>query len=68
VAKSDAETAVRFGPLRRVLDAAAGARLCFGEPVTAGDRTVGGRGYGHGDVAVQRDARRPAGLLHRGGR
>jgi uncharacterized spore protein YtfJ len=55
VAKSDAEKAVRFGPLRRVLDAASGASLCFGEPVGSGDRTVvpvarvrGAGGFGSG--------------------
>ena len=48
--------AVKVGPLRRVLDKATGARLCFGEPVVHGDRTVvpvarvrgtGGWGFGH---------------------
>ena len=45
----------RTGGLRGVLDAVTGARLCFGEPVTAGRRTVipvarvraiGGGGWG----------------------
>lgn len=57
MAKSGAAKAVRFGPLRRVLDAASGAGLCFGEPVSSGGRTVipvarmrttGGWGYGSG--------------------
>ena len=55
MAKSDARKAVKVGPLRRVLDAATGAKLCFGEPVVNGDRTVipvarvrgtGGWGFG----------------------
>lgn len=57
MAKGDARKAVKAGPLRRVLDAATGAKLCFGEPVTHGDRTVipvarvqgaGGYGFGRG--------------------
>ena len=45
-------------PIRRVLDAVAGARLCYGEPVVAGDRavipvarlsTAGGYGFGSGN-------------------
>jgi len=48
------------GELRRVLDRASGARLCYGEPVVAGDRTVipvsrvraaGSWGYGRGSEA-----------------
>jgi uncharacterized spore protein YtfJ len=44
-------------PLRRLVDAVAGARLCYGEPVQAGGRTVipvsrikvaGGYGFGRG--------------------
>ena len=49
-------------PIRRVLDAVAGARLCYGEPVVAGDRTVipvarlsatGGYGFGSGANDVE---------------
>ena len=45
------------GPLQRLIDAATGAKLCFGEPVVSGDRTVipvarvqgaGGYGFGRG--------------------
>ena len=48
----------RTGGLRGVLDGLLGARLCYGEPVVAGDRAVipvarvrvaGGGGYGSGD-------------------
>ena len=48
----------RAGGLRGLLDGLVGARLCYGEPVTARDRTVipvakvrlaGGGGYGEGD-------------------
>jgi uncharacterized spore protein YtfJ len=48
----------RAGGLRGVLDTLAGARLCYGEPVVAGTRTVipvarmraaGGGGWGSGD-------------------
>ncbi len=47
----------RVGGLRGLLDRLAGARLCYGEPVTAGERTVvpvarvrvsGGYGWGSG--------------------
>ena len=47
----------RVGGLRGLLDGLVGARLCYGEPVIAGDRTVipvarvrvaGGGGYGTG--------------------
>ncbi|HEV3002437.1 MAG TPA: spore germination protein GerW family protein [Solirubrobacteraceae bacterium] len=47
----------RVGGLRRLLDRLAGARLCYGEPVVARDRTVipvarvrlsGGGGWGSG--------------------
>lgn len=47
--------------LRRILDGLAGARLCFGEPVRAGDVTVipvarvraaGGAGFGRGDAGA----------------
>ena len=56
MSKGEARKAVKLGPLRRVLDSATGARLCFGEPVVHGDRTViavarvrgtGGWGFGH---------------------
>ncbi len=45
------------GPVRRLIDAATGAKLCYGEPVRAGERVVvpvarvgavGGWGYGRG--------------------
>jgi uncharacterized spore protein YtfJ len=45
------------GPVRRLVDAATGAKLCYGEPVRAGERlvvpvarvsAVGGWGYGRG--------------------
>ena len=48
----------RSGGLRGVLDALSGAHLCYGEPITAGQRTVipiariraiGGGGWGDGD-------------------
>jgi uncharacterized spore protein YtfJ len=48
----------RIGGLRGLLDRISGARLCFGEPVTSGGRTVipvarvrtaGGWGWGSGD-------------------
>jgi hypothetical protein len=48
----------RVGGLRGLFDGLVGARLCYGEPVTARDRTVipiarvrlaGGGGYGGGD-------------------
>lgn len=48
----------RVGGLRGLLDGLVGARLCYGEPVTTGERTVipvarvrvaGGGGYGTGD-------------------
>jgi uncharacterized spore protein YtfJ len=48
----------RVGGLRGLLDRISGARLCFGEPVTSGGRTVipvarvrtaGGWGWGSGD-------------------
>ena len=61
MAKAAAKNAVKIGPLRRVLDAATGAKLSFGDPVVHGDRTVipvarvrgiGGWGWGHdGDGA-----------------
>ena len=47
----------RGGPLRRMLDAATGARMTYGEPVRVGERTVipvarlrisGGGGFGEG--------------------
>lgn len=47
----------RLGGLRKLLDRLAGAKLCYGEPVAAGDRTVipvarvrlsGGGGWGSG--------------------
>ena len=48
----------RVGGLRGLFDGLVGARLCYGEPVTTGERTVipvarvrvaGGGGYGAGD-------------------
>jgi uncharacterized spore protein YtfJ len=48
----------RVGGLRGLFDGLAGARLCYGEPVTTGERTVipvarvrvaGGGGFGSGD-------------------
>src|ERR687895_1038056 len=48
----------RVGGLRGLFDGLVGARVCYGEPVTAGNRTVipvarvrlaGGGGYGAGD-------------------
>ena len=48
----------RVGGLRGLIDGLTGARLCYGEPVVAGERTVipvarvrvaGGGGYGAGD-------------------
>ena len=59
MAKNAAKKAVKVGPLRRVLDAATGAKLCFGEPVVHGGRTVipvarvqGAGGYGFGQDQV----------------
>ena len=52
----------RVGGLRGLLDRVSGARLCFGEPVTVGARTVipvarvrtaGGWGWGTGDETAQ---------------
>jgi uncharacterized spore protein YtfJ len=49
--------ASRMASIRQLVDAVAGARLCYGDPVTAGDRTVipvarvrvvGGGGFGSG--------------------
>ena len=56
-APAPSERTIDGGPLRRLIDAATGARLCYGEPVPAGERTVipvarisavGGWGFGRG--------------------
>ncbi|HEX2086623.1 MAG TPA: spore germination protein GerW family protein [Solirubrobacteraceae bacterium] len=58
MAKDGKRKGPRVGGLRGLLDGLVGARLCYGEPVTAGERTVipvarvrvaGGGGYGAGD-------------------
>ena len=60
----------RTGGLKGLLDGLAGARLCYGEPVVAGERTVipvarvrvaGGGGFGSGDEG---DGGGGGGLLH----
>ena len=55
MAKVDARKVMKVGQARRLLDAATGAKLCFGEPVAQGDRTIipvarvqGAGGYGFG--------------------
>ncbi|MDQ5807836.1 MAG: hypothetical protein M3320_04105, partial [Actinomycetota bacterium] len=58
MAKSAKRKGPRTGGVRGLFDGLVGARLCYGEPVVAGDRTVipvarvrvaGGGGYGSGD-------------------
>ena len=57
MAKKQDRKGPRAGGLRGLLDGLTGARLCYGEPVIAGGRTVipvarvraaGGGGFGHG--------------------
>jgi uncharacterized spore protein YtfJ len=61
------------GEVRRVVDRASGARLCYGEPVVAGDRTVvpvsrvavaGGYGFGRGGGSAEESSE---GTGHGGG-
>ena len=56
--------------LRRLIDAVAAARLCYGEPVREGDRTVipvsrvrvrGGWGFGRGERAAGKASSEPSG-------
>ncbi len=66
-----AQGAAGGGPVRRLIDAATGAKLCYGEPVRAGERlvvpvarvsAVGGWGFGRGGGTDGGD-----GLGHGGG-